>query len=224
MATSPLKSTAKKPVAKTVVKKVAAKAVPAKKAPARAAATTTPAKKGFPARKPGTVARARPAKITFKAPADFKPSFFEIVFATLRDGLVNGSSINIQRVRGNWTNEEAKRFNLAEYDMPTYNAIIARLGAIYAPNVLKRLPPKTKFTLVIRVNRKAADGTLSVLVKGIKQTSPSLKTPGKFVSKWFADKKDPTYRKIRKIAAILPGAFIVVQLPPAGRQKKAADE
>lgn len=211
----------------TIAKKPAAKAAPAKKP---AAKTAAPVKKGFPAKKAGTAAKkpaasARPAKITFQAPADFKPSFFEIEFATLRDGLLNGASVKIERVKGNWTNPEAKRYDLTTYDQATFNAIVARLGSIYAPNILRRLPPKTKFGVVVRVNRRSVDGTLSVIIKGIKQTVASKKNPGKSVWKWFEDKKDLTYRKIRKITNIMPGAFLNVQLPPSGRQpKKAADE
>lgn len=199
-------------------KKPAAKAAPAKKP---AVAAKKPAAK--PAgKKPAT---ARPAKITFQAPADFKPAFFEIEFASLRDGLLNGASFKIQRVKGNWTNPDAKRFDLATYDLATYTAVAARLGSITAPNVLKRLPPKTKFGLVVRVNRRSVDGTLSCIIKGIKMTVPSKKDPKKSVWKWFEDKKDLTYRKIRKVTNSLPGAFINVQLPPSGRQpKKVADE
>lgn len=181
------------------------------------------AKAGVPAKKPVAKKPAgnRPAKITFQAPSDFKPAFFEVEFATLADGLLNGASLKIQRVKGNWTNEDARRYDLATYDLATYTAVAARLGSITAPNVLKRLPPETSFGLVIRVNRRSADGTLSVIIKGIKQGAISSKS-GKMRWKWFEDKKDITYRKIRKITNSLAGAFVEVQLPPSGRQKKAA--
>lgn len=184
--------------------------------------------KGFPAKKPlakGEKAKpkAKKAKILFKAPEDFKPAFFEVDFATCRDGLVNGSSVQVNRVKGKWDNEEAKRYNLAEYDLATLLGITARLGSIFAPNVLKRLPPKTKFGLILRANRKSADGSLAVAVKEAKMAVEGKN--GKMKMKWFSDKKDPIYRKLRRIKNVLPSAFINVQLPPSGRQKKAkADE
>ena len=214
IAKKPSTSTVKKVVAKTPDAPISKKAkVIAKKVIDKASGAV--AKKA-----PST----RPAPVVFKAPADFKPAFFEVEFATMRDGLVNGASVKINRVKGNWTNAEAKRYDLSTYDQATLNGVVARLGAIYAPNILKRLPLKTKFGLVLRVNKRAADGNLSVLFKGIKQSIESKKTPGKFVWKWFEDKSDVTYRKIRKISRILPSAFVNVQLPPSGRQPKKTDE
>lgn len=187
------------------------KSVPAKK---------TTVKKAVPAKK--TAGRtARPAPILFKAPADFKPAFFEVIFESLRDGLVRGGSIRIDRVRGRWDNPDSKRFDLATYDVATLLGVATRLGGMaMAPNVLRRLPPKSKFGVVLRVNRRSADGSLAVIVKGIKQLVVSGE---KAKWKWLTDKTDTTYRKIRKMARSLPGAFVEVQLPPSGRQKKAAD-
>jgi hypothetical protein len=52
-----------------------------------------------------------------------------------------------------------------------------------------------------------------------------MKAEGK-KAKWFEDKKDPIYRKLRKAARVLPSVFINAQLPPSGRRtsKKDADE
>lgn len=207
------------------------KLVPKKKAAKAEAETVIKKAKGtFPAKKASADGKKAPAKkkaakLIFKAPADFKPAFFEVEFATGKDGLVKGESVSINRVKGRWDNPEAKRFNLAEYDLATQNGIVSRLGAIYAPNILKRLPAGSKFGMILRCNKRSADGSLSVAFKGIKQMVESKKNPGKMKWKWFEDKKDPLYRKLRKIARILPGAFVNVQLPPAtGRQKKSKDE
>ena len=201
---------------------------PVKKAVA-AVEETPKAKKGFGAKKVGgkdaAPKKKKAAKILFKAPADFKPAFFEVDFSTMKDGLLNGASVVINRVKGKWDNPDAKRFNLAEYDIATQNGIVSRLGAIYAPNVLKRLPGGAKFSLILRVNKKAEGNVLGANVKAAKQLVESKKQAGKMKWAWFEDKKDITYRKLRKINRILAGAFVDVQLPPSGRKsKKATDE
>lgn len=187
-----------------------------------AAKTASAAKKTPPARKT-TAARKRPAPILFKAPADFKPAFFEIAFESLRDGLIRGGSIKVVRVRGRWDNADAKRYDLADYDQATLLGVASRLGGMaMAPNVTKRLPPKSKYGIIVRVNRRSADGALVTPLKGIKQLVVSGE---KAKWKWMTDKTDVTYRKIRKLARALPGAFVEVQLPPSGRRsKKDAEE
>ena len=42
--------------------------------------------------------------------------------------------------------------------------------------------------------------------------------------KWYTDKADPIYRKLRRAAKVLPSAFVAVQLPPSGRRTKKSDE
>lgn len=207
--------------------KKAAPAAPAKKVAAAPAKKTFPAKKvGGPAAK--KVAGARPGPILFKAPADFKPSFFEIEFETLRDGLVRGGSVTVQRVRGKWDNPDAPRFNLAEYDLATLVGVATRLGAMsFAPNVIRRLPPKTKFGLVVRVAKRAADGSLTSGVKGAKFLTVSEKT-GKAKWVWVnaqsADQSLLLHRRMRKMGRYLAGAFVEVQLPPTKKKGRAAAE
>lgn len=186
-------------------------------------------KKKFPfGRKPGAKGAASSTKkkskrappILFQAPADFKPAFFEVKFTTMRDGLINGNSLKAIRIKGKWDNPDAKRYDLAEYDLGTLLGIAARLGSIYAPNVLKRLPGKTTFKLILRAGKKAADNSLSVKVK---EAGHVIFHNDKPKLKWFEDKKDPVYRKLRKVSKVLSAAFTKVQLPPKGRQKKTEE-
>jgi hypothetical protein len=77
---------------------------------------------------------------------------------------------------------------------------------------LKRLPANTVYKLVLRINRKSADGSLSILFKGISVAQKSEKT-GRTIAKEL-DKKDPQYRMFRKSARILPAAFKDCYMPP----------
>lgn len=168
--------------------------------------------------------KAKPVKITFKAPEDMKPCFLELTLRTQEDGLL-GPTFKAIRVKGNWTNPDAKRFDMMEYDAPTVAALMARLGArTFATNAAKRLPAKTAYRLVIRAGKRAADDSLMAGIKSIAVQAKSAKT-GKSVWKELTDKTDPVRRKIRSAAKFLPGAFTSMQLPPSGkRSKKEADE
>jgi hypothetical protein len=82
----------------------------------------------------------------------------------------------------------------------------------YATNAAKRLPAGAVYQVLLRVNRKSADNSLSVLFKGLEVAQKSAKTGRtKMVE---IDKKDPVYRKFRKAARLLPSAFKEVLLPP----------
>lgn len=210
-----------------MLKKPAAKTAKAPVKAAVKAAAPAAKKPGFPAKKPGAKkpAAKKPVRkvITFKAPVDFKPAFVVLHFKTSADGLMS-PQFRMERVRGKWDNPEAKRYDMMTYDAPTVTATMARLaGRLFAVNPDKRLSPSTTFAIVMRVNRKSADGTLSVLVKAAGKMVKSVKT-GKNRMAWFADKKDPEYSKLRRCARMLPGAFTNFQLPPSGRQPKAAEE
>jgi hypothetical protein len=131
-------------------------------------------------------------------------------------------------VRGKWDNPDAPRFDLATYDMPTLLGIATRLGAMaFAPNITRRLPPKSKFGVVLRVNCRAATGSISVLVKGAKYLSVS-KSTGK--AKWVWVNAQSTeaalllHRRMRRMGRFLNGAFVEVQLPPSKRRAKADEE
>lgn len=170
-----------------------------------------------------TKARApRPPKITFDAPSDMKPCFIELAFRTQADGLI-GPSFRAYRVKGNWTNEAAKRFDMMEYDPATVVAIISRIAArTFATNALRRLPANTAFKLVIRAGMRKADGTI---ISGIKSISRQVKLKsGKATWKELVDKTDPVYRKIRSCGRFLPGAFVQLQLPPSTRRSKKGDD
>jgi hypothetical protein len=197
-------------------KKSSAPAAPAKKiAPAKKASAT----KAAPARKKAT--SARPPKPTWQAPADFKPAFFRFGFSTDSQALIVPESANGERIRGRWDNEEAKRYNLREYDVNSLMGFIARMSAaIWAPNVIRRITPDATWEIIVRVNKRSADGSLAVRVIGVR-----IKKEGK-KARWIEDKTDADLRKIRRAARWLPAAFTDVQLPPSRRSKKSeeADE
>lgn len=184
-----------------------------------------PAKKGdAPAKK-----KNKKKPVLFKAPEDFKPAFYEIGFDTMKDGLINGGSIHSNRVKGAWDNEDAKRFNLQEYDLPTLLAISNRLGCVsFAPNIAKRLPPKMRFFMVIRAGKRGADGTLVTTLKGVRYLGENKAGKPKWF--WLSNESEgenlKTYRKIRRLKTILASAFVEAQLPPSGRKtkKKKKDE
>lgn len=170
---------------------------------------------------PAAPARAKPVKITFDAPSDMKPCFIELAFRTQADGLI-GPSFRCVRIKGNWTNENAKRFDMMEYDPTTVTAIISRIAArTFATNALRRLPANAAFKLVIRAGMRKADGSI---ISGIKSISKQVKMKsGKMSWKELTDKTDPVYRKIRSCGRFLPGAFVNLQLPPSTRRSKQED-
>lgn len=190
------------------------------------------AKKTAPAKAVKKVAAKKKAAkkagpILFKAPEDHKPAFFEVEFETLRDGLIRGGSIVVNRVKGKWDNPDAPRFNLAEYDVATLLGIATRLGAMSsAPNIAKRLAPKSKFGLILRVNKRSKDGSIAVGYKGAKFLGVGKGDK----PKWFWVNAKSTgealmlHRRMRKMTRFLAGAFVEVQLPPSKRKKKAAEE
>lgn len=201
---------------------------PAAAAPAKKVAAA-PAKKAFPAKKPAVkraplteaekkkIAATKKKILMFKAPSDFRPAYFQVRFATQHDGLIH-PNVKIERIRGQWDNPEAKRYDLSEYDTVTQQGILSRMqAAFYATNYTRRLPPREKFTIFFRVTKKSADDTLNVSVKAAAQY---VEKNGKLKPQWFSDKADPTYRKIRRCARLMRGAFVEVQLPPSGRRPK----
>lgn len=205
--------------------------------------TTSPSKGSAPAKAPAKKGGKKPARkkrvvFNFEAPSDHKPAFVEMYFQTAADGLLM-PRFAMTRVRGNWMNPEAKRFNMLEYDLPTAMAAYSRLsGRLFAPAPSNRLTPNTQFRVVLRVNtRKPSDtngleyNALSVLIKDVARRAKfKNKKTGKVVVKWksftkedLAD-KNPDFRKIRSTRLILPGAFTNMQLPPSTRKVKGEDE
>lgn len=219
-----------------------AKPVAGSKAPA---AKTVAAKKGFPARKPGT-ARKAPARKPlplFTAPADFKPHFIEVSVRTEKDGLL-GNAIKATRYVGRYDENapDNKKFDLGSYDARTLYGIMARLsGPLFKatnekkfPVLVKgrtevkgamRLPALTVFRILLRVNKKAKDGSLSVLFKHVVQVVKSTKT-GRPQDVQL-EKNDPVYRSFRKSARTLPAAFKDSLMPPKkvrGRKVEQAED
>lgn len=215
-----------------VVVKPKKAAPPAAKKVAPAAKKVAPAadvpavKRGFPARKPGnprvsTMPPRGPA-LRFTSPSDHKPFFAMIHFRTGEDGLIAPEGLEIVRYRGRWDNENAKQFNMTEYDPQTVIAVFARLAAAtYAPNVVRRLPPNTSWSVLTRVGRRAVDSSLLFAVKEARVTKDG-DADGK--QRWYKDKTHVIYRKLRRVVKQMPSAFVNVLLPPAGRQKKDSSE
>lgn len=191
------------------------------------------AKRGFPARKPGSAARKTPARKPlpiFKAPADFKPHFLLVQITTERDGLL-GNKIKAVRYQGKFARDtdDKKKFDLAGYDPLTLIGLAARLsGVTYkATNDKKlpvepkaraavkgahRLPANTTFQILMRVGKKAADQSLTCGIRQIWQGLTNPKT-GR-VGMRELEKTDLAYRAIRKASRTLPAAFTQVQMPP----------
>jgi hypothetical protein len=177
---------------------------------------------------------------SFKAPADFKPHFVEITVRTEADGLL-GTDIRATRYIGRYdTNaEDKKKRDMSAYDMQTMIGIQARFGGLtFKPNNEKkfpalikgrtevkgsmRLPASTVFTIVVRVNRKAADGSLATPIKFVFQKVKNKETGRVRVVE--LDKADPISRMFRRAARFLPAAFKNVQAPPALRRKKLVED
>jgi len=205
---APSAAPAKKPAA---TKPAAEKTTPAKAAP----------KKTFPAKKTGTAAKpavARAPRPTWEAPADMKTGSYDFLFTTDDHGLIDMRTAQGVRIKGKWDNPDAPRYDLREFDINTLMAFYARISAVvFAPNPIRRLPANTTFRLVIRAVVRRADGTLAARIIGA-----SHKSGKKTV--WFEDKADPTYRKLRKVARILPSVFVDAQLFPSGRRSKKNQE
>lgn len=162
---------------------------------------------------------------------------------TEADGLL-ASAIKGVRVNGRYdledpaSIEDKKKFDMAAYDPQTLIGIQARLAGptFKATNDKKypvevkgrtevkgamRLPANTTFRLVLRVNRKSADGSLAILCKQILQ---AVKSPKGVVKAVPLDKKDPVYRALRKSLRTMPAAFKNVQMPPAKRRAKKSED
>lgn len=197
--------------------KISAKDVKKAK-PAKATADMTPLEKARLARANGTAKpKAKSAKKSiplFKAPADFKPHFLEVLVKTEKDGLLS-NAIKATRYVGRYDPQapDKKKIDLGGYDHATLQGVLSRLSmTTYATNAAKRLPINTTYKILLRVNRKSKDGSLSIIFKSVSVGKKSAKT-GR-VTAVALDKKDPDYRKLRKASRILPAAFKDVLMPP----------
>lgn len=162
---------------------------------------------------------------TFKAPEDFKPHFVTVMMKTEKDGLLS-NAIRMTRYQGRYDPEadDKKKFDVGTYDQKTVQGVLSRFSmTTFATNAAKRLPAGTVFQALLRVNRKSADGSISIIFKGLAQMEKNKK--GRIVANDL-DKKDPIYRKFRKATRILPAAFKEVLMPPKRTRgaNKAKDE
>lgn len=177
--------------------------------------------------KAGGKAKKKNALPVFKAPEDFKPHFVTVLMKVEKDGLLS-SSAKMTRYQGRYdpNADDKKKFDVATYDQKTVQGVLSRFSmTTFATNAAKRLPAGAVFQALLRVNRKSADGSLSVLFKGLEKAEKSQKT-GR-IKMVELDKKDPIYRKFRKAARILPAAFKEVLMPPKrtrGANKKEQDD
>ena len=188
------------------------------------------AKRPFPARKDGTVTKKAPApKFFTDAPEEFKPHFVKVKLVTGKDGLP--SRVECVRIDGRWDNVEPRKNNdLSDFDVPTQNALIARLsGKLFATNFAKRLTPNAAFVIWVRVNARGARDNevkakllprnarvIGARVYAIKRYVKSEKT-GKIVGVMLEGDKyktDLDRRKIRSAGQHLHGAFANALLPP----------
>lgn len=159
-------------------------------------------------------AKKKNALPLFKAPEDFKPHFMTVLLKVEKDGLLS-SAIKATRYQGRYDPDadDKKKFDVGTYDPKTVQGVLSRFSMVtYVTNVAKRLTPGAIFQILLRVNRKSADGSISVLFKGVEQAVKSEKT-GRTKLKAL-DKKDPDYRRFRKATRILPSAFKEVLMPP----------
>ncbi len=205
---------------KPAAKKTAPVKTPTAKRPAGTRAKTPhkPAAKA-PAKK--VTPEIRAGLRLFQAPSDFKTACVEITFSTLQDGMVSPNGLTVERVKGSLDNPDAKRFDMFAYDPVTAAAIVARLSAVvHATNLFKRLPAKRRFMVSIRAGQ-SKDGMLTC---GVKYVSIASKAGWVDLTK---DETNPTllnaFKKIRRAAVPLRGAFINCQLLPSGRQPKSQD-
>lgn len=175
----------------------------------------------------GKAPKKKNALPLFKAPEDFKPHFMTVLMKVEKDGLLS-SSTKMTRYNGRYDPEadEKKKFDVGTYDPKTVQGVLARFAMVtFITNVAKRLPVGAVYQVLLRINRKSADGSLSVLFKGMEVAEKSAKT-GRTKLKAM-DKTDPVYRRFRKAARILPPAFKEVLMPPKrerGANKKKADD
>jgi len=158
-------------------------------------------------------AKKKNALPLFKAPEDFKPHFLTVLMKVEKDGLLSAAT-KMTRYQGRYDPEadDKKKFDLMSYDPKTAMGVLSRFSmTTFATNVAKRLPAGAVYQALLRVNRKAADGSISVLFKGLDVAETNKK--GRKVLKAL-DKSDPVYRKFRKAARLLPSAFKEVLMPP----------
>jgi len=216
----PVAPVSKKPVKAPVVAIKKSTVVPVKKT---SKATVTPIKKDLTPLEKARLARAngtakpkaeRKPLPLFKAPEDFKPHFLEVLVKTDKDGLLS-NLCKATRYVGRYDPQapDKKKIDLGGYDQTTLQGILSRFSMVtYVTNVAKRLPVNTTFKILLRVNRKAKDGSLSILFKQVSVGKKSAKT-GR-VTAVELDKKDVQYRMFRKSSRIMPAAFKDVLMPP----------
>lgn len=189
----------------------------------------TPLEKARLARAKGGGSKAKSKKKTlplFKAPEDFKPHFITVMMKVEKDGLLAGG-IKMTRFVGRYDPEaeDKKKFDVMSYDPKTVMGVQARFAGVTFINNMEKRIPSGIYQVLLRVNKKSADGSLSVLFKGMSQAVQSKKTGRTKLQDM--DKSDPVYRRFRKAARLLPAAFQTVLMPPKrtrGANKKESDD
>lgn len=197
--------------------KAKAKAKESKKSKKSADAEEAPKKKGFPPKKEGGKSKPKAKKkplAVFKAPEDFKPFFAKVNVKIDKDGIIG--DLQVTRIKGSPTNENAKTVDMAMWDPDTLRRFTARYcGLAFIKSAKKRLTGPAMAQLIMRVGSKKDTGGLTVRFKDIKFKMKDDKKAK------LLDKKDPVYRALRKPARESGGAFIKVKPFPSAADLKA---
>ena len=196
-----------------------------KAAPAAKKKMSPAIQKALEARRNGTSKpRVRKPIPQWEAPADFKPHFLEILVRLDKDGLLS-PDIKVIRYKGRYDPEaeDKKKVIVNTYDARTVQGILSRLSMVtFITNASKRLPAGKLFRIVIRVGKRK-DNTISISFRGVEAVTKFKSGKSKSVP---LDKKDPIYRRFRRVVRILPSAFSKVLLPPKieRRSRKSDDQ
>ncbi len=190
--------------------------------------------------KPKAVAKKAAAEkpvFQFDPPDEFKPQFFKVKLYTAKDGLPR--KIECTRIDGRWDNDLPRKNNdLSDFDIPTQNALIARLcGKLFAVAPAKRLRPNAAYFIWIRAATRAArekeieaghaDEGQRFLGARIYKVQRWTKKKGKPVGEFLlpdTHKTDADRRKINSSGRFLAGAFTQSVLPPKRVRGKIVGE
>lgn len=160
----------------------------------------------------------RPARkvFTFPAPSDMKAGLFKILVVIGKDGLPTKMTVNAYR--GKPGGATTKVLPLHVYDPETLVKVGVRLGAaLWANRVDKRLPPKSIFSVLLRVG-KNKEGNLLSRIRGVSMKSGE----GKFKEvKRETDIGKLALRMFRKLHKVGPAAFTQLKPFPDAKQYKA---
>jgi hypothetical protein len=156
--------------------------------------------------------KKKTARLTFKAPQDMKPVSLKADLVFGKDGHL--TQTRFTSIKGKVGSDTAKTLDLGLYDMMTQNMVIARMaGPLFIKSEKKRLPAGLMIQALFRVGRSAKTGAVSVGLKEVKAKLPDKKAK-------TLEKKDPTYRVIRKAVRPMEAAFVKMKPFPSNKDLK----